>query len=135
VFVNANEPGGEQDGREGCEHQQALAGPSPPGTLLCSKRLTHHDESDMLHSMSKRLQVLFDDAEMRELQRAARAERMTVAEWVRQTLRAARRRAPTGDAGRKVTAIRKAARHQFPTGDIDDMLAEIERGYVGGRKS
>jgi predicted nucleic acid-binding protein len=101
VFVNANEPGGEQDGREGCEHQQALAGPSPPGTLLCSKRLTHHDESDMLHSMSKRLQVLFDDAEMRELQRAARAERMTVAEWVRQTRGSSpgahRRRGPEGD--------------------------------------
>jgi hypothetical protein len=89
----------------------------------------------MLHIMSKRLQVLLDDAEMRELQRVARAERMTVAEWVRQTLRAARRQAPTGDAARKAAAIRKAMRHEFPSGDIDDMLAEIERGYVGGRKS
>jgi hypothetical protein len=82
----------------------------------------------MLQIMSKRLQVLFDDVEMRELQRVARAERMTVAEWVRQALRAASRQAPTGDAARKVTAIRKAAQHEFPTGDIDDMLAEIEPG-------
>ena len=85
--------------------------------------------------MSKRLQVLLDDAEMRDLQRVARAERMTVAEWVRQTLRAARRRAPAGDAARKVAAIRSAVRHEFPTADVDVMLAEIERGYSGARKS
>ncbi len=37
--------------------------------------------------MSRRLQVLLEDAELRELPRAARAGRMTVAEWVRQALR------------------------------------------------
>jgi hypothetical protein len=79
----------------------------------------------------KRLQVILDDAEMRDLQRVARAERMTVAEWVRQTLRAARRRVPRSDAARKLAAIRIAAEHDFPTGDIDRMLAEIERGYTG----
>lgn len=40
--------------------------------------------------MTKRLQVLFEDDEYRALQRSAREERMTVAEWVRQTLRQAR---------------------------------------------
>jgi hypothetical protein len=40
--------------------------------------------------MSKRLQVLLDEPEWREVQRAARASRVTVAEWVRQALRAAR---------------------------------------------
>lgn len=84
--------------------------------------------------MSKRLQVLLDDAELRDLQRVARAERMTVAEWVRQALRAARRRAPTGDTSRKVAAIRSAARHEFPTADIADMLADIEHGYRGAGK-
>ena len=84
--------------------------------------------------MSKRLQVLLDDAELRDLQRVARAERVTVAEWVRQTLRAARRRAPTGDAARKLDAIRTAARHQFPTADVAVMLDEIERGYAGRTK-
>jgi hypothetical protein len=84
--------------------------------------------------MSKRLQVLLDDAEMRDLQRAARAERMTVAEWVRQTLRAARRRVPVGDTARKMAAIRSAARQTFPTADIAVMLAEIERGYTGAAK-
>lgn len=89
----------------------------------------------MIPAMSKRLQVLLDEAEMRELQRVARAERMTVAEWVRQTLRAARRRAPTGDPARKLSAIRRAVRHEFPTGDIDAMLADIERGYAAGPKA
>lgn len=79
--------------------------------------------------MVRRLQVLLDEAELREVQRAARSRRMTVAEWVRQALRAERRRQPVGDAGRKLAAVRSAARHAFPTGDIDQMLAEIERGY------
>lgn len=39
--------------------------------------------------MTKRLQVLFDD-EYVDLQRVAREDRMTVAEWVRQALRPAR---------------------------------------------
>ena len=81
--------------------------------------------------MSKRLQVLLDDAELREIQRIARRQRLTVAEWVRQTLRAARRRAPGGDAAKKLEAVRAAVRHSFPTAEIDEMLADIERGYTG----
>ena len=81
--------------------------------------------------MSKRLQVLLDEAEWREIQRAARAQKMTVAEWVRGTLRAARRREPLGDAGKKLDSVRASARHTFPTADIKQMLAEIERGYLG----
>jgi hypothetical protein len=82
--------------------------------------------------MAKRLQVLLDEPELREIKRIARARRLTVAEWVRQTLRAARRREPLGDAGRKIERVRAAARHSFPAGDVDRMLAEIERGYLGG---
>ena len=55
-----------------------------------------------------------------------------MAEWVRQALRAARRQEPSGDLDRKLDAIRAASRHAFPTADMDQMLAEIERGYVGG---
>ncbi len=81
--------------------------------------------------MSKRLQVLLDDTELRDIQRLARAQRMSVAEWVRGALRAARRREPLGDAGKKLEIVRSAARHAFPTADIDAMLGEIERGYSG----
>jgi predicted 2-oxoglutarate/Fe(II)-dependent dioxygenase YbiX len=81
--------------------------------------------------MSKRLQVLLDDAELKEIQRIARAQRMTVAEWVRHALRTARRREPLGDVAKKIAAVREAAQHEYPTGDIGRMLSEIERGYLG----
>ena len=81
--------------------------------------------------MAKRLQVLLEEPEWREIQRAARARRMTVAEWVRQALRAARRQRSSKDSHAKIAAIRAAARHSFPTADIEQMNAEIERGYLG----
>ena len=79
--------------------------------------------------MSKRLQVLLDETELRAIQRVARSKQMTVAEWVRQTLRAARRREPANDARKKLEAVRAATRHSFPTADIEQMLEEIESGY------
>jgi hypothetical protein len=79
--------------------------------------------------MAKRLQVILQDPEYREIQRMARARHMSIAEWVRQALAVARRREPLGDTGKKLDVIRDAARHDFPTGDIDEMLAQIERGY------
>ena len=85
--------------------------------------------------MSKRLQVLLDEPEWREIQRAARARRLTVAEWVRQALRAARKKEPTGDLDRKLAAVRAGARHTFPSADIEQMLDEIERGYCVGESS
>lgn len=85
--------------------------------------------------MSKRLQVLLEESEWREIQRAARARRVTVAEWVRQALRLARRQQPTGDLDRKLAAVRSAARHAFPSGDIEQMLDEIEQGYRAGERS
>jgi hypothetical protein len=85
--------------------------------------------------MSKRLQVLLDEPELRDIQRAARRQRMTVAEWVRQALRSARRGEPEGNPRRKLEVVRAAVRHSFPTGDIDQMLADIERGDLGGRRT
>jgi hypothetical protein len=79
--------------------------------------------------MSKRLQVLFDDEELRDIQRLARRRRLTTAQWVRQSLRAAREAESASGVGQKLAAIRTAAAHSFPTADIDAMLAQIERGY------
>jgi hypothetical protein len=84
--------------------------------------------------VTKRLQVLFDEPEWREIQRAARAERTTVAEWVRRALRAARRATSSADVDKKLAAIRTAARHELPTADIDQMNQEIARGYLGSPK-
>jgi hypothetical protein len=94
--------------------------------------LTHIHEAIILICMSKRLQVLLDDAEFADIRRAARLNRMTVAEWVRQALRRARREEPTSDARRKLAVVREAARGTYPTADIERMLAEIERGYLAG---
>jgi len=80
--------------------------------------------------VAKRLQVILEDPEYREIQRMARANHMTLAEWVRRALTAARRREPGIDAGKKLAAVRAATRHAFPSGDIADMLAQIERGYT-----
>ena len=70
------------------------------------------------------------DPEYREIQRAARLRRMSIAEWVRQALILARRQEPSGSVAQKLDAIRAAVGQSFPTGDIDDMLGEIESGYV-----
>ena len=79
--------------------------------------------------MSKRLQVLLPDPEMDEIRRLARRERLTVGEWVRRILREARSRQPVHEPQLKLKAVRKAAEYSFPTADIEQMLAEIERGY------
>jgi hypothetical protein len=83
--------------------------------------------------MAKRLQVILQDPEYREIQRAARARNMSLAEWVRQALERARLRQPLGSVEKKLAAIRSAAGHESPTSDIDTMLAEIERGYSSGQ--
>ena len=75
--------------------------------------------------MTKRMQVLFDDEEYRGIQRVAREGRMTVAEWVRQSLREARM-ARRSVAQAKLRAVDEATRHSFPAGDIETMLREIE---------
>jgi hypothetical protein len=41
----------------------------------------------------------------------------------------ARRKEPLGDSAKKLALIRAAARYAYPTADIDQMVAEIERGY------
>ena len=77
--------------------------------------------------MTKRLQVLFDDDELAEIQRHARRERKTTATWVREALRAARTTATYPDAEPKLRAVREAASYGYPTGDIDELLEDIER--------
>lgn len=82
--------------------------------------------------MAKRLQVIVQDPEYRDIQRAARLRRMSIAEWVRQALVQARRREPSREVAARLEVIRAAERLNFPTADIDRMLEEIERGYGSG---
>jgi hypothetical protein len=80
--------------------------------------------------MSTRLQVVISDEETASLKAAAAREGVTVSEWVRRALREAHRRQTVGSVEGRLSAIRGASELDFPTADIDDMLAEIERGYV-----
>lgn len=82
--------------------------------------------------MTKRLQVLLDDAELRTIQRLARRDKLTTAEWVRRRLREGAASA-RGDTASKLAAIHAAYRYNIgPSPDIDQMLAEIEQGYLSG---
>jgi hypothetical protein len=101
-------------------------------SFLWASPFTFLLESNILMLMSQRLQVLLDETEFAEIRRIAQRHRLTVAEWVRQALRAARRDEPLTDSRRKLSVVRESVKHAYPTGDIDTMLAEIERGYVGG---
>jgi len=80
--------------------------------------------------MTKRLQVLMDDDELRSIQRLAREERVTTAEWVRQRLREAHEQRTRPDTERKLAVIRAASRYQAPAPAIEQLNAEIEQGYL-----
>jgi hypothetical protein len=82
--------------------------------------------------MAKRLQVILQDPDYRDIQRMARSRHMSIAEWVRQALDLARRREPVHDTAKKLAVVRAAVQHNGPTADIQVMLAEIERGYLSG---
>ncbi len=82
--------------------------------------------------MSKRLQVLMDEADLGLIRRMAEREGLSVAAWVRQQLKKAVRAYPTGDVNRKLGVVREATRNTFPAPDIDEMNAEIARGYGTG---
>lgn len=84
--------------------------------------------------MAKRLQVIFQDAQYKAIQRAARSRQMSLAEWVRQALDRQRNREPVDSVNSKLEVLRNSAKFEFPTCDIEQMLAEIEKGYLGESK-
>jgi hypothetical protein len=81
--------------------------------------------------VTKRLQVLLDERELVEVQRAARRSRQSVAEWVRGALRDARAAQGGPQPADKLQTLRASLTHDFPTGPIEQMLEDIERGYRG----
>ena len=82
--------------------------------------------------MSKRLQNILDERELRDIRRAATRAGQTVSEWARQAMRArARDDGSDADPARKLAVIQSAATHAYPTAEIDEMLAQVEAGYAG----
>jgi hypothetical protein len=72
------------------------------------------------------LQIVIQDSEYCDIQRAAGLRRMSIAAWVRQALVQARRSEPRSEVASKLEVIRVAARSSFPTAGVDRMLEEIE---------
>lgn len=68
---------------------------------------------------------------MIEIQELAARDRLTVGEWVRRALREASSRRSSIEPQSKLKSVRRAVEYSFPAPDIDQMLAEIERGYQG----
>ena len=97
--------------------------------LTSNLTLTNHGNSLKILTMTKRLQILLNDKEMRAIQDSAERQQVTVREWVRQTLRSACPRATPTDTKKKLDVVRAASRYDFPTGDIDQILREIDQGY------
>ena len=85
--------------------------------------------------MTKRLQVLLDDAELRTIQRLARRDKLTTAEWVRRRLREGAAAGDRPDTAARLAAIHAAYRRTSdqPAPEIDQMLQEIERGYLADK--
>jgi hypothetical protein len=69
---------------------------------------------------------------MSDIQTLAKHEQLTVGEWVRRTLREARKQKSVRDPAAKLAAIRRAAESasSVPEVNIDQMLREIEQGYL-----
>jgi hypothetical protein len=81
--------------------------------------------------VTKRLQVLLDDAELRTIQRIARRDKLTTAEWVRRRLREGAVASARPDTAARLAAIHTAYRHEspLPAPDIDQMLDDIESAH------
>lgn len=79
-------------------------------------------------SMSTRLQIVMSEAEAASLRQVARRAGLTVSEWARRALRAARDTQAGPSPASRLEALDRALRCNHPTGDIDEMLADIERG-------
>jgi thymidylate synthase ThyX len=80
--------------------------------------------------MGKCLHVRLADHEMREIQRLAKREGMTVAKCVRRVFRDACANNRAREIQTKLDAIRRAAQYSFPTADIGQMLREIETDRI-----
>lgn len=85
--------------------------------------------------MSRRLQVELGNREFEQIRMMARRQRMSVDDWILKVLREAHRSQPqrgaeAEEADRKLALLDRAMEYEFPTADIDQMLAEVQRGYL-----
>ena len=60
----------------------------------------------------------------------AREAGLSLGEWVRQALRQTGATLSSKSPRRKLENIRRSAAHRAPSGDMDQILSEIEKGYL-----
>jgi len=80
--------------------------------------------------MSVRLQVLLDEAELKEVKTLAEQEKMTVSAWVRRAIQHEKKERPGTAARKKLQIIQDSSQYSFPAGDYKDIAAEIDSGYL-----
>ncbi len=78
------------------------------------------------------LQVLLSDEEMESVRRLAKAENLSVGEYVRRALREDELRQQSRSASVKLASIRAATRLSLPTGSVEEMNRGIAEGYGFG---
>lgn len=78
--------------------------------------------------MSKRLQVLLSERELRAAKTESERQQQSLAEWVREALRLRLESSSPVSADERLGRILKYARYRGPTGDIEKLLAQIEHG-------
>lgn len=78
------------------------------------------------------MQIVVDDAELARFRAAAADAGVNLSEWVRRALRDIELRRSPKSPEQRIAAIRAAAKHSYPAPEIEQMNAEIERGYLDG---
>ncbi|MBI4585144.1 MAG: ribbon-helix-helix protein, CopG family [Planctomycetes bacterium] len=73
-----------------------------------------------------------DEKEYQRIQRLAKRARLSLGEFVRLALRKAAKLGSERSPQEKLTALRQAVKWEFPTGSIEEINAEIEKGYISG---
>ncbi len=71
-----------------------------------------------------------DVEEIEELKALAAQEKMTVSAWVRRAIQHEKRERPGKTARKKLEAVERLSEYNYPTGNIEQMIAEIETGYL-----
>jgi hypothetical protein len=82
--------------------------------------------------MSKniRLQVLLTKEEIDHYKKQAKANKLTLSQWVRQSLMRITDELSSEKPERKLNSLRSAMKLNAPTGDIEQIESEIESGYL-----
>lgn len=82
--------------------------------------------------MSAQLQITLSDEEMERLRQLADREHLSVDDWIKRILRDAGAESETsaGTPPQILAALQRAKTYGHPTADIDEMLRQIESGYL-----